>query len=226
MLATQIMFILVVALLVALCDGFHTQFRLALQERRLSLYSAGLRSTASPHDSDDWPGCYQKGVKGKAKAVISRRQDATSTSKTTSKASLASLPESDSGDDLGHQSDKFRSGFVSILGNPNVGKSTLMNRLLGENLCIVSPKPQTTRHRTLGILTVDPKRPTPGTLQEEKTRSANPKVSCYAVLYLLRVWRASLVRCVLLVGCRYSSPARYQNAPITGDLALGVITCL
>jgi small GTP-binding protein len=47
----------------------------------------------------------------------------------------------------------FRSGFVSILGNANVGKSTLMNALLGERLCITSPKPQTTRHRILGIIT-------------------------------------------------------------------------
>ena len=54
---------------------------------------------------------------------------------------------------LGYQDGDFKSGFVSILGNPNVGKSTLINALLGESLCIVSPKPQTTRHRILGVLT-------------------------------------------------------------------------
>lgn len=54
---------------------------------------------------------------------------------------------------LGPQEGDFKSGFVSILGNPNVGKSTLINALLNETLCIVSPKPQTTRHRILGVLT-------------------------------------------------------------------------
>lgn len=45
-----------------------------------------------------------------------------------------------------------RSGFVNILGNPNVGKSTIMNALVGEKLSIISPKAQTTRHRIMGIV--------------------------------------------------------------------------
>src|SRR5690554_2251796 len=45
-----------------------------------------------------------------------------------------------------------KSGFVNIVGSPNVGKSTLMNRLLGEKLSIVTSKAQTTRHRIRGIL--------------------------------------------------------------------------
>lgn len=47
---------------------------------------------------------------------------------------------------------KIKSGFVTIVGKPNVGKSTLMNKLLGEELSIITDKPQTTRKRVLGIL--------------------------------------------------------------------------
>ena len=48
-----------------------------------------------------------------------------------------------------------KSGFVTIIGNPNVGKSTFLNNIIGENISIISDKAQTTRHRLLGILNAD-----------------------------------------------------------------------
>ena len=64
---------------------------------------------------------------------------------------------------------RHKSGFVNIVGNPNVGKSTLMNVLVGEKISIITSKAQTTRHRILGIVNTDDMQivysDTPGVLQ-------------------------------------------------------------
>lgn len=63
----------------------------------------------------------------------------------------------------------YKSGFVNIIGKPNVGKSTLMNAMIGEKLSVITPKAQTTRHRILGFLSGDSYQiifsDTPGVLQ-------------------------------------------------------------
>lgn len=81
----------------------------------------------------------------------------------------------------------FRSGFVSIIGRPNAGKSTLLNALVGEKIAIVTHKPQTTRNRIQGIVTI-PKQgqivfvDTPGVHKPEKTLNKRMMQEVYDAL--------------------------------------------
>jgi len=90
------------------------------------------------------------------------------------------------------QQKNHRSGFVNIVGNPNVGKSTLMNRLVGEKISIITSKAQTTRHRIIGIVNTPDYQivysDTPGVLQPNyKLQEQMLHFSLSALLYVTDV---------------------------------------
>jgi GTP-binding protein Era len=97
----------------------------------------------------------------------------------------------------------FRSGFAALVGRPNVGKSTLLNALVGEKLSIVTPRPQTTRHRILGVLTGERSQiafvDTPG-LHEHASRALNKAMNRTATAALEE---ADLV-VLVLEACRWT----------------------
>ncbi len=82
------------------------------------------------------------------------------------------MQEGNMNSQLSGKNESFKSGYVAIVGRPNVGKSTLINNFLRFKLSIVTPKPQTTRHRVLGILNGENYQviflDTPGIMEKEK----------------------------------------------------------
>ena len=80
-----------------------------------------------------------------------------------------------------------KAGFVNIVGNPNVGKSTLMNLLVGERISIATFKAQTTRHRIMGILNTD---------DMQIVFSDTPGVLKVCLIFRSRRWRMLMCYCM------------------------------
>jgi GTP-binding protein Era len=92
----------------------------------------------------------------------------------------------------------FHSGFVCLLGRPNAGKSTLLNTLVGEKLAIISPKPQTTRNRILGIVQVPKKNKLSGQIVVLDTPGVHKPDSSLGKKMMSEV-REALERCDLIL---------------------------
>ncbi|MEP4534309.1 MAG: GTPase Era [Cyclobacteriaceae bacterium] len=116
----------------------------------------------------------------------------------------------------------FKSGFVTIMGRPNVGKSTLMNQLTGEKLSITSNRAQTTRHRIFGIITSDQYQivysDTPGTL--DPSYKLQEKMMKFVKMSLED---ADVIIYMVELGEKNNSPEWLEMAKSTGIPILFVI---
>ncbi len=122
---------------------------------------------------------------------------------------------------------EFRSGYVSIIGAPNVGKSTLLNALLGQKLAIVTPKPQTTRNQIRGIVTTESHQiifvDTPGLMHPTYRLQSEMVKTAYSALA-----GADVVLCVIDVARREAADeeqmlARLRSAKHPAILAMNKV---
>jgi GTPase len=108
---------------------------------------------------------------------------------------------------------QFKSGYVSIIGEPNVGKSTLLNAIMGEKLAIVTPKPQTTRQQITGIITTDSYQviflDTPGVLQ--------PKYRLHDEM-VKAAYRALADADIVIYMLDAAQPARFRNVALEATI--------
>ncbi|TVR03145.1 MAG: GTPase Era [Deltaproteobacteria bacterium] len=125
----------------------------------------------------------------------------------------------------------YRAGFVSLVGRPNVGKSTLMNAMLGVRLSIATPKPQTTRNRILGVRTVEDRGQlvfldTPGIHRIRRGRRLNRAMVDEAVRAIRETEVCAFVVEAKSLVQRPGQPLWGEDADIAEQIAAAGVTCI